>query len=54
MHKIDDSFHKLCASMEANGVQNPKNLTYYEFNSKISYFEERNIKSSAPQWQQDQ
>ncbi len=38
--QVDKSFIKLCTSLEANGIPNPKQLSYYEFNLKIDYFED--------------
>lgn len=41
LNRQDKSFERVCISMEDNGVSNPKNLTEYEFYSRISYLEEK-------------
>jgi len=37
----DRHFEELAASMEDNGVNSPKNLTVFEFYSRIVYFEKK-------------
>lgn len=44
--EMDRSFGKLCAVMEANGVNSPSKLSLYEFYHRIDYLE-RKEKSSA-------
>lgn len=44
--KMDISFEKLCTSLEELGVRNPKELTLFEFESKIAYFEEKKDKQT--------
>lgn len=41
---MDLSFENLCASMEEAGINNPKGLSVFEFNSKLDYFESKKPK----------
>lgn len=41
---IDISFENICTSMEELGIVNPRNLTVFQFNSKIAYFKKRKEK----------
>ena len=44
INRIDSSFEKLCTTLEELGIHKPKELTLYEFESKILYFNEKNKK----------
>lgn len=39
---IEASFETLCTNLEELGVSNPKQLTVFEFYSKIRYFKAKN------------
>ena len=39
--QMDLSFGKLCASLEEAGIKEPKNLTVFDFNTKLDYFQEK-------------
>lgn len=43
--KMDLEFENICASLENEGIQNPKYLTVFEFNAKLQYFEKKYKKS---------
>lgn len=42
---LDLSFENICTSMEEMGVHNPRELTVFQFNSKISYFKKKRNKT---------
>lgn len=44
INNIDSSFEKLCTTLEELGIHKPKELTLFEFESKILYFNEKNKK----------
>lgn len=39
----DREIEELCISMEENGINNPKDLTVFEFYSRIRYYEKKAI-----------
>lgn len=39
------SFEKLCASMEEAGIKSPKNLTTFEFYSRLDFFQDKKKKT---------
>lgn len=42
--KMDMSFEYFCASLEEAGVQNPKQMTTFEFYSRVNYYRSKNKK----------
>lgn len=38
IRKMEEAFENLCTNLEELGVMNPKQLTVFEFYSKIRYF----------------
>lgn len=42
VNQMDKSFEKICSTLEEVGVSNPKNLSIFEFESRIEYFREKN------------
>jgi hypothetical protein len=41
MHKVDAEFEKACAVLEESGINEPKKLTVYEWESRILYLEKK-------------
>lgn len=44
--QIEKNFESLCATLEENGVMNPRSLTVFEFYSRVRYFKEKKPKGS--------
>lgn len=44
VNQIDLSFSKLCASLEDAGVQNPRDLSVYDFNVRLDFYYDKNKK----------
>jgi len=44
IRKMDLAFEELCTNLEEFGVHNPKQLTVFEFYSKIAYFKSKKKK----------
>jgi hypothetical protein len=42
--KIEKGFEEVCASLEDNGVSNPKRLTVFEFYSRIEFYKKKHEK----------
>ena len=42
----ENSFEDVCATMQENGITDPKNLTEYEFYSRLKYLQEKYKKQS--------
>jgi hypothetical protein len=41
INQMDKAFENLCSSLEEMGVSRPKELTVFEFESKIEYFKRK-------------
>jgi len=41
LNELDKSFESLCAALEEAGVSKPKELTVYEFRSRVEFFQNR-------------
>lgn len=46
LNEMDISFENVCTALEEAGVNNPKKLTVFEFQSKIIYFESKKPKQT--------
>lgn len=42
LRDLDNTFQDICSTLEEAGVKEPKNLSVYEFNQRIIYFEKKN------------
>ena len=43
----EESFEDVCTVMQENGVVNPKDLTEFEFYSKLRYYEKKHSKNGG-------
>lgn len=41
LRELDLSFENLCACLEEAGIKEPKNLTVFELNQRVDYFEKK-------------
>ena len=40
--QIDLAFHNLCASLEDAGIHDPKNLSIYDLNVRLAFYNKKN------------